>query len=103
MVKGFYGVIDDNKKPHSYFTPKTGQRLTGTESTTIVGVTSDTALVRIVAEAAINYIVTNVTTTAATTSDAYLPANTIEFVKVTPSVDRIAFVGSTVVHIVSVE
>jgi len=103
MAKDFTGVIDDNRTVHSYFTPKTGQRLTGIDSTTMVFSTSDTALIRIVADAAINYIVTNVTTTAVTTSDAYLPAATIEYVKVVRGVDRIAFVGSTVVHIVSVE
>ena len=104
MANGFSKAVDDNHKDAEAYKPKTGYRLTGTETTTQrMTTTVNTGLVRIVSVGAINYSVTTSTTDAVTTSDTYLPANTIEHVKATNGSDRIAFLGSTIVYIMTMQ
>jgi hypothetical protein len=56
-------------------------------------------LIRVVGVAAINYAITTSTTDSVTTSDAYLPAATVEFIRVDNGLDKFAFLGSTIVYI----
>lgn len=102
-TEGFSLIRDDNNKCAEVFTPKTGQRLTGIETTTVSSGTFDSGLVRVVATVAINFAVSTSSTDAVTTSAAYLPANTIEYVKVNRELDRIRFLGSSVVYMTSMK
>lgn len=102
---GAYGVsqlIDDNGKGTMAYTPSTNSlRLTGIESTTVRSGTTISSLVRIVATGAVNYTVRAVTTDAVTTSMAYLPANTIEYVKVVKGKEEVSFLGSAIIYVTS--
>jgi len=102
-TEGFTLARDDNKCPAEVFTPKTGQRITGVESTTVSSGTFDSGLIRMVAAAAVNYAVSTSSTDAVTTSDAYLPANTIEYVKLNRELDRVRCLGSTVIYLNSLK
>jgi hypothetical protein len=98
-IRGVGQLVDDNGKGTLAYSPLSGQRLTGVETTTQVAATTASSLLRIVGTAAINYNISTSTTDAVTTSMAYLPANTIEYVKVVKGIERFAFLGSSVVYI----
>ena len=85
------------------FKPKTGQRLTGIETTTISSAVFDSGLIRVVSVAAINFTISPTTTDAVTTSMAYLPAATVEYFKVNRESDKFYFMGSTVVYVTSMK
>lgn len=101
---GSYGVgqlVDDNGRGTLAYSPSTGVRITGVESTTVNSGTTVSSLVRIVATAAVNFNVTTETTSAVTTSMAYLPANTVELVKVVKGKESVSFLGSAVIYVTS--
>jgi hypothetical protein len=100
MVDGFRVALDDNKRPFEAVRPKTGYRLTGTETTTVrTNAVVTTGLVRICPVAAINVSITTSTTDAVTTSDVYIPAGHVEYFSARKDQDYVAFLGSTVVYI----
>jgi hypothetical protein len=100
MAKGFQVAIDENSRTFEAVKPKTGYRLTGTETTTVrMAAAATSGLIRVVSIAAINYAITTSTTDSVTTSDAYLPAATIEYIRVDNAIDKFAFMGSSVVYI----
>lgn len=103
MSKGFSLARDDNNKTLKALTPKSTERLTGLETTTIVSSTSATGLLRIVATGNINFNITTSTTDSVTTTMAFLPANHVEYFKVDKGRDRFAFLGSTVVYVTSMK
>jgi hypothetical protein len=104
MVQDFVQAQDDNHNAFEAVKPKTGFRLTGVETTTQrMSTTIDSSVIRVVSTAAINYAVSESTTAAVTTSDAYLPANTVEYIRAEKGYDRFAFLGSSVVYITTMK
>jgi hypothetical protein len=66
--------------------------ISGTSAATSNAVGSNTTVVRIISDTACHYVIGASPT--ATTSSPYLPANVFEYVRVTPGVDKVAFIQS---------